>query len=204
MPGLPNVIPHPQTGRPIALPPITRLLLTKRQQIERQRLLRGRYFFVNLRQGNLGEVFRCSRCGGKHSRLTLYCLDQPFSGLLGGLWAYTWTVGVSGASETMAPLERARYAALIELFEPRANLGDVAQIADLADHHPQMARALAADAEPGRPGAMHLDVGMVSLGLLEQIDTKEAQRQLDRINTRAYAYGLPPLTVPGLAIRRGI
>jgi hypothetical protein len=45
---------------------------------ERDRLLAQRYFLV--RQGSLGEIFRCRECKGKHSYLTLRCVERPFSG----------------------------------------------------------------------------------------------------------------------------
>lgn len=174
--------------RPIYLPSITRLLLTPAQQKARARLLAGRYFLVNMRLGEIGEIFRCSRCRGKHDRFTKYCLDRPFSGLGGALYAYVQTLAPMREIGALPPVVRARVDRLARLFNAHG--------VDLADSHPQLARHLGA--APGQHGQGDLDVGMVSLGLVERIEPKDAQRLLDRINTRAAAYRLPILAVPGL------
>lgn len=181
----PLVVPTPRG--PITLPPLARLLLTQAQQRERTRLLMGRYFLVNMRLGNLGEIFRCSRCNGKHERLTRYCIERPFSGLLGGLYAYTSTLDAARNLDMLPPEHRARVEALRTLFGAT----------DLGAHHPQLARQLAHD--PTRPsGEVDLDLGMIALGVLERISPGDAQRLLDRINHRAGLYSLPLVTVPGL------
>jgi hypothetical protein len=171
-------------GRQIVLPPVTRLLLTPEQRRERTRLLSGLFFRVNQRAGGLGEVFVCRRCGGKHTYLTLYCIDQPFSGLFGGLYAYVTTAAPIADLKLVPERHRARLEAARALF---------GEGPDLADHHPQTASAIATPAR-----GIDIDIGMLSLGLLERLERRDAQQLLDRINTRAALYRLPPLAVPGL------
>lgn len=169
----------------IVLPPLVRLMPSKAHLEARARLLAGQYFLVNMRKG-LGEIFRCGRCGGKHDRLTLHCLDRPFSGLMGGLYGYVTTLEQARALDILPPAHKARVEALRRLFGPER---------DLADGHPELARRLAADRAAGQTD---LDVGMLSLGVLERIEPADAQRLLDRINVRATLYGALPLVVPGL------
>jgi hypothetical protein len=182
----PFVVVH--QGRRILLPPVARLLLTAAQQRERARLLAGRYFLVNMRLGEMGEVFRCGQCNGKHDRLTRYCLDRPFSGLMGGLYGFVATVQGAASSGLLSPEATARVSHVQQLLTRATGQPD------LADSHPQLARKLAGPDSHGRD----LDIGMVSLGLLERVEVRDAQRLLDRINLRARAYGRPILAVPGL------
>jgi hypothetical protein len=177
-------------GRQIVLPPLARLLLTKQQQQERTRLLLGQFFLVNMSLGDLGEIFRCGRCNGKHVRLTRYCLDRPFSGLLGGLYGFVMTVQQAEAAGRLPPEAQDRVDRIRRLF------GVTTGLMDLAASHPDLARQLAGGSNG--TGNVDLDVGMISLGLLERIEPRDAQWLLDRINTRAAAYGAPPLVVPGL------
>ena len=176
--------------RQVVLPPLARLLLTKEQRAARERLLAGQFFLVNMRLGNLGEVLRCGRCNGKHARFTRYCIDRPFSGLTGALYGYVTTVEQARALDILPPEHRARVEALRVLFGPRP---------DLADTHPLLARQLAGARAPGE---VDLDIGMVALGLLERVEPRDAQRLLDRINTRAVLYREPPLAIPGLRTRQ--
>jgi hypothetical protein len=176
-------------GRKIALPGIARLLLSEQQQRERTRLLTGQFFLVNMSLGDVGEIFRCGRCNGKHTRLTRYCLDRPFSGLYGGLYGFVMTVQGALAAGRLPPEAVNRVDRIQRLFSGTYGLPD------LADSHPGLAHQLGAG---GTDGGVDLDVGMVSLGLLERIEVYDAQKQLDRINVRATAYGAPPLVVPGL------
>lgn len=185
----PLIVEH--RGRAIYLPPVARLLMNARQQRERTKLLAGRYFLVNMRDG-IGEIFRCGRCNGKHDRLTKYCIERPFSGLYGGLYGYTQTVKDAEAAGRLGPDAQARLDRIRRLF--RATDG----LPDLASSHPDLARRLSAEVTTGPLNALDLDVGIVSLGLLERIDQRDAQNLLDRINTRATAFGSPVLVVPGL------
>jgi hypothetical protein len=175
--------------RTVYLPSLARLLLSAQQRRERSRLLLGRYFLVNMRLGEIGEVFRCRRCNGKHDRLTRLCVERPFSGLMGGLYAFVHTLAPAAEIGALAPEVQARASRIAALF----------QSDDLADRHPDLARKLASFDAPA--GGADLDVGMLSLGLLERIEPKDAQRLLDRINTRAALYREPLLVVPGLNTR---
>lgn len=186
-------------GRDIVLPPLVRLaMLAESERKARARLLSGRYFLVNMALGDVGEIFRCGRCNGKHARLTKYCLDRPFSGLYGGLYGFVSTVGHAAGLGVLPPPVADRLGQILELFS------ETDGAPDLAASHPGLARVLAARSTgPATGGSVDLDVGMIGLGLLERMEIRDAQHQLDRINTRAHAYGLAPLIVPGLATRRG-
>lgn len=179
-------------GRELALPPLARLLLSERERAERTRLLLGQFFLVNMSLGNVGEIFRCSRCNGKHRRLTLYCLERPFSGLFGGLYGFVTTMQGAEAAGRLPPEAQDRVDKIRRLFSVTNGLPD------LASSHPALARQLAAG--PGASSGVDLDVGVISLGLLERVEVQDAQALLDRINIRAAAYGAPPLVVPGLRI----
>ncbi len=165
-------------GRLWTLPAFVR---SPEEAAERDRLLAGRYFLV--RQGSLGEIFRCRECKGKHQFLTLRCCDRPFSGVAEGLWAYLETAGTPQAFARMTPEEQARLAQIRRLF------GDPTSIPDLATSHPEMARALDV-------GARDILRGMVPLGIIEEIPRALAQRYQDRINLRLPAAAW--LRLPGL------
>jgi hypothetical protein len=188
--------------RRVLLPALAGLLLTREQRAERERLLAGRYFLVSMRLGDVGEIFRCGRCNGKHDRLTRYCIERPFAGLYGGLYAYVKTLGEAAESGVLTPRQHLRYQAIAAAV---AGADPEHPPPDLAASHPRLARALGATATtdaPKGPNDVDLDIGMVSLGLCERIEPADAQRLLDRINTRAHAYRLPPLVVPGLRVPR--
>lgn len=154
---------------------------------EQQRILAGRYFLVKI-AGN-GDVWRCRRCGGKHRYLTLMCVEQPFSGLTRGLYAYYRTVGVYGAESYLSPVERARYAELRRLF------GDAP---DIATSHPEFARQVGTadrDADVGAFTFTATEPSATALGLVEKIDRDKASRLVARINGRGLK---PPLIVEGI------
>ncbi len=152
---------------------------TPEQVRERDRILAGIYFLV--RQGGLGEKMRCKRCGARHEYLTLMCVEQPFSGLTQGLYAYWRAAGAHGAYQHLAPADRARYDALTERFGP-----------DMAESHPQTVRQLGT-------ATTDVDFGAIALGTLEPITRQKAQSLIWRINARGCR---PPLALPG--IRGGI
>jgi hypothetical protein len=172
----------------IALPPEydaaikAGLLLTPEQAAERDRILMSRYFLV--RQGSLGEISKCRNCGQKHPYLTLHCVEQPFSGIDGGLYAFYKVMGRPDAVRQMTPEERRKFRDVKRLFRPMADLPD------LGAGHPGYARQVARYDHLGDRDAQ---IGAVALGILEPIPRTLAQRYLDRINLRG-----GKLTVPGL------
>jgi hypothetical protein len=163
-------------GQVWTLPPFIK---TPQEAAERDQLLAGRYFLV--KQGSLGEIFRCRHCHGKHLYLSLACCERPFSGMAEGLWAYYEVAGTPQAFARMTPAERRRLETVRRLFDLNGT--------DLSTSHPETARALAVD---------ELDIfkGAYPLGILEEIPHSLAQRYQDRINMR-----LPidaRLSLPGL------
>jgi hypothetical protein len=158
----------PQIARPHPV------IMTPDEMRERERLLRGRYFLV--RQGTLGEIMKCKRCGGKHAYLTLACIERPFSGITAGVYAYYRTqpaLGMTGRSQ-LSHAEQERLAAMDRIFGKRP---------DLATSHSEMARKLNQEDGAGKEGDLNL--GGVALGVLEPISPVKAQQLVDAINTRA-------------------
>lgn len=152
---------HPASQR-VVLPNWTIGTPEQAEAIEehRRRLLASRYFLVKI-AGN-GDVWRCRNCNAKHTYLTLHCIEQPFPGVYGGLYAYYHTVTASGAHLAFDPVQQARYDRFKELF-------DLQQLPDLATGHPMLARALATSDNEA-------DIGALSLGVLEPITKTEAER----------------------------
>lgn len=153
-------------GRPWALPPF---VMSPDEASERDRLLASRYFLV--KQGSLGEVFRCRECKGKHAYFTLRCIDRPFSGVAEGLWAYYQTLGTPQAIARMTPVERERLARIKRMF------GEATPDLDLAASHPETARALGIEERDIFKGAR-------PMGVLEEIPRALAQRYVDLVNTK--------------------
>lgn len=160
-------------------------LPTREAQVERENILRNKFFLVKI-AGN-GDVWKCRNCGNKHRYLTLMCIEQPFSGLTHGLWAYYRTVGLQGAENILPPSQRLRYQQLARLFAAGAP--------DLATSHPETARALLTNERDA-------DVGAFSLGLLEPITKQKAQQLVHIINGRGIK---PSLELQGLdPVSRGV
>lgn len=173
---------------PLVLPWFIPSAATVREQ---ERILRGRFFLVKI-AGN-GEVWRCRRCGGKHRYLTLMCVEQPFSGLTRGLFAYWKTVGAHKAQAYLTPAERARYAELERMFGPAAR-----GLPDFAAAHPQTARGVGTaerDADMGAISLVATDPSATALGMVEVISRDKAARLVERINARGLK---PPLLVEGI------
>ncbi len=149
---------------------------TQEQIKERDRLLASQYFLVKM--AGEGEVPRCRGCGGKHRYLTLGCIEQPFSGLTHGVYAYWYSMGASGAVHYLSFKQRIQYDRMSKLFKGR----------DLASSHPQMAAKL---------GLSEGDaiMGGLALGVLEPISKRVAQQLQTRINSKGI---WPPLRLPGL------
>jgi hypothetical protein len=157
-------------------------LVSSETERERQRILTSRYFLC--RQGSLGEIFRCSRCNGKHTYLSLMCVEQPFSGIGGGLVAYYRVMGTPEALARMSPKERARFREVAGVFDP------IAGAIVLRGSHPVLAATLARDEGLSEHDA---SLGSIALGILEPVPQTLAQKLLDRINLRGGR-----LVVPGL------
>ena len=167
---------------PIVLP---RWYPTPQEVQERERILRGKFFLVQQSGGPMGEVMRCRRCGGKHRYLTLQCIEQPFSGITGGLYAYYYHMGDSGAFALLPPDKRAKYELLVRQF--------TGGTPDIATSHPELARKFNQQGNA-------LDLAGIALGILERVAPSEARRLVDRINMTAQ----PPLVVPGINDTRAI
>lgn len=188
-PGRPLLLPD---GRTVVVPAWVE---SAEMASARRRIVRSRFFLVSLRGGQMGERLRCGRCGGKHDYLTRYCLELPFSGLMGSLWAYVATT--SGVDlDTLDPAAAARLVGLRMLMG-----GDRPR--DLATSHPATARALRRSmADPTLPADRYdIDVGAVAVGVIDPLEVGDAQRLLDAINTRARLYRYPIVKVEGLATR---
>ena len=139
---------------------------------------KGQYFLV--RQGTLGEMMRCKRCGSKHTYLTWMCVERPFKGLTTGLYAY-WRSQPGGLHRgDLRPEEQRNLGVLDQIIGGQA--------ADLASAHPRMAQAL-------NTGQRNADIGGVALGALEPITTAKAQQLVDAVNMRA---GRPILSMATL------
>ncbi len=151
------------------------LIPSKAEIEERDRILASQYFLV--KQGSLGEILRCKRCGAKHPYLTLMCVEQPFSGITDGIWGYCHA-GIKTSSYThLAPDKRARFERIAAALGP-----------NLADAHPELVRSM---------NIAETDVDSVSfaLGVLEPITKMKAQQLVWRINAKGLR---PPLIVPGI------
>lgn len=164
---------------------------TPEEEAERERILASQFYLVKI--GGNGDVWRCRNCGGKHRYLTLRCIEQPWSGLTHGLYAYYKTVGAYGVESFMQPKEKARYDRLGAMF------GETAALPDLASAHPQTVRATIQrteqDADIGAYSFVARELSAHALGVLEPITRDVARRLVRRINTTGLR---PPLDVPGL------
>lgn len=158
---------------------------------EQTRILESTYFLVRIRgNGGIGEALVCDPrkggCGQKHDYITLRCVEQPFSGITGGLLAYYRAVGDNGLSDALSPHERLRLDAI------RSRLGEagslLGSLPDLSAHHPETARGM-------NVGPRDAQLAAVALGVLEPIPGSLARRYRDRINARGIR---PKFTLPGM------
>lgn len=148
---------------------------------KRKRELLANQFFL-LRQGELGELLKCTRCGTKHRYFTLMCIERPFDGLKEGLLAYYHHVGKYGGEKFLSSIELRRYEEIGKV------VGRIGGQRDLSDGHPQTARTL-------KTGDNDYDIGAVSLGLLEPITARKAEALAWNINARGLK---PPFRLQGL------
>lgn len=134
---------------------------------EQDEILAHMYFLV--RQGaEFGERLRCTRCNNRHDYITLMCVPKPITGLAGGLYAYYRALKEAKAEHELTPEQ------LTRLQEVRVLLN---KMPDLSTVHPQMARKVVKDIGPS-----DLEMGAVSLGILEPISPTEARRLVEKIN----------------------
>lgn len=144
---------------------------------ERERILKNQFFLVRI-AGN-GDVWRCTRCNSKHPYMTLMCIEQPFSGVDGGLYAFYKVAGDTGAVDFMNPTQRSRYESISRLFGRQP---------DLATSHPLLARSI-------QTGPRDIDAGAMALGLLEPITRAKAIQLARAINGRGIK---PPFRLDGI------
>jgi hypothetical protein len=154
---------------------------------EQQRILTASYFLVRIAgNASIGEALVCDPkrggCGAKHQYLTLRCVEQPFSGITGGLYAYFRAVKDNGLGRFLTPAEQARLAALEDSI--------FGGLPDLATTHPALARQMTEGLE-----ANDAQLAAVALGVLEPIPASLARKYRDRINTRGIR---PRFTLPGM------
>lgn len=164
---------------------------------EQQRILESTYFLVNIAGNNgVGEALICDPkkggCGGKHRYITLRCVEQPFSGITGGIYAYYRAVTDNHLADDASPEEKTRLRAIRDRL---SRIGAFRDLPDLATHHPEMAKKVTAGlGERDEAGA-----GM-ALGILEPIPPTLARKYADRINARGCR---PRFTLPGIAGQGG-
>lgn len=154
-------------------------VISPEQEEAKKNLLESQFFL--LRQGSIGEVLKCSRCGSKHRYFTLMCIERPFDGIHEGLHAYWYHAGRHGAENFLTEVELQRYEAIERVLNKTGT-------PDLASRHPETAKQLQTQEND-------FDAGTVALGLLEPITMEKARALAWNIN----AHGLkPPLRLRGL------
>lgn len=151
-----------EIDRPWFLPDISAL-----QEIHK--LLSNSFFLV--KNDGFGERLKCPRCGKKEQYITLNCIERPFTGMTHGLYAYYRAAKDNKLTQHMNPVQLSRYKNVSRMFH------SIDGLPDLATMHPEMARKIVKDLGPSDEL-----MGAVSLGVLEAIAPKHAQRLVDRIN----------------------
>ncbi len=135
---------------------------------KKKELLASQFYLV--RQGSVGEYFRCKQCNGKHDYFTLMCVERPFDGLANGLLAYFYHTGKHGGQNLLTEIELQRYEAI------RSSIVN-GQLRDFADMHPQTARQL--DAQDN-----DYILGGMALGILVPITKQKATALAFNINAK--------------------
>lgn len=154
--------------------------LPSSETLEEQRKLLSSIYFLVKQGDTFGERLRCVRCNNRHDYITLNCVERPFSGITGGLFAYYNLIKNNGLERYMSPSERARYDGIISTLK----------MEDLSKKHPQTARQLIATLSPS-----DMSVGALSLGVLEGIANVHARKLVEKINDRGLR---PKLVLKGL------
>lgn len=190
----PTMLYLPTLGKEIPRP---WFLPTPETLAEQRRIMESVYFLVNIAGGGtIGEALICDPkkggCGQKHKYITLRCVEQPFSGLTGGLYAYFRAVKDHGLVDALSPSERLRLDAIQSRL---SRLSPFAGLPDLATSHPDLAKRLTGDLGPR--DAMGAGV---ALGILEPIPPTLARKYARRINLKGIR---PRFTLPGPAGQGG-
>lgn len=147
---------------------------------EQEDILSHMYFLV--KQGDeFGERLRCKRCNNRHDYITLMCINKPITGLANGLYAYCRALKEAKAEHELSTAELSRLTEITNLLR---------KMPDLSNVHPQLARKMVKDIGPS-----DLQIGAVSLGVLEGISPTEARKLVDDINVKGIrpAYSLNPI-----------
>lgn len=147
---------------------------------EQDELLSQMFYLV--RQGDeFGERLRCVECNQRHMYITLKCVEKPISGLANGLYAYYRALKDNRAEQELSPSQHARLEEIHRVLM---------QMPDLSKVHPQLARKMVKDIGPS-----DLQMGAVSLGILEGISPTKARQLVEKINERGIRprYELDPL-----------
>lgn len=151
--------------------------LPDKQTLEEQRKILSSIFFL-VKQGDVfGERLRCTRCNNRHNYITLMCVERPITGLYQGLYLYYRAIKDHQLERELNPAQRARYDGIVTALGKIPNLGSM---------HPQTARQIMA-----KMGPSDMEVGALSLGVLEGIAPRHAAQLVQRINDR----GLKPKLV---------
>lgn len=151
--------------------------LPSQEVLDAQRqLLNNTYFLV--KQGDaFGERLRCTRCGRRHDYITLMCVEQPFTGMTGGLYAYYRAITDNKLENDLNPQERSRF------HQVTSALGGMQ---DISRMHPELARKITSGLGP-----TDMQLGAISYGVLEGIAAVHAAALVRKINDR----GLRPKLV---------
>lgn len=153
----------------------------------RDATLRGKFFVVNIAGNNgVGELWKCRRCKGRHRYMTASCIERPFNGLDGALYAIYQQAGDLAAVRSLDGRSGAADTA-------RVLVREVMKMPDLATSHPETARRLGTDLS-----RFDVSMGGINLGTVEEIPVTLAQRLLDRINQSRAT--VAKLSVEGLRV----
>jgi hypothetical protein len=126
--------------------------------------------FIVIQGDAFGERLRCVECGGRHNYITLKCIPKPITGLANGLYAYYRAAKDSGVEKNLSPQERHRLIQIEQVLQA---------MPDLANVHPELARKLVQDIGP-----RDMQIGAVSLGVLEPISPTQARKFANDINSK--------------------
>lgn len=153
------------------------------ETLREQELILANMFFL-VRQGDaFGERLKCVECGNRHDYITLKCIEKPITGIANGLYAYYRAIKDHHLEAELPPSQQSRLAEIQQMLQNMPDLGKV---------HPELARKVVQQIGPS-----DLQLGAVSLGLLEPISPTEARRKADKINET----GIRPKFVLGVPNR---